>query len=116
MEFKQLTLRHLENKTLLRYRRSLLSGGIGFVVTHFGKVQGFILPIATIQKLEFESTKEMTFGLAAAADRHLFDYKVDCVYLKFRGRAIAAIVDPKFQCYIDFPAIGDPDQVLYARP
>ena len=102
-EFRQLTLEDLVDKKLLRYRRSLIAGKLGFVVTHLGKIQGFILPIAQVAKLKFETTEETTFSLAAA-DERLFDLKVDCIYLKFRGRAIAAIVAPPIVFLQNFSA------------
>ena len=111
MKFRQLALNDLTDKGLLRYKRLLLAGKSGFVITHFGEIKGFILPSLHIQDFKFDTAIETTFALAAV-DSKLFDHNVDCVYLKFRGRTIAGVLAPKFEKQINFPQIGNLDKIL----
>jgi hypothetical protein len=120
--FKQIPMAELRVK-LPKLRRQVQLGNLRFVVTHYGEVAAYVLPLADIDGVLDEEGKpivkqweEMPLTKFRDELTHAWESLLagtDCVYLTFHNRRVVAFVSSRLTQHLSLPIIGNPDQILF---
>lgn len=102
---------------LPKLRRIVQLGKQRIVVTYYGEVIGFLLPIEDIERCEIPVDNFQTMSLSEFRTHmteawEFLQSGTDCIYLTFHTRPILIFLSPTFSRYLDFPVFGDSQKMF----
>jgi hypothetical protein len=115
--FKQIPMSEMRVK-LPKLRRLVQLGKQRIVVTYYGEIIGFLLPIDDLANDQIPITASEEMPLTKFRDRmteawELLQSGIDCIYLTFHNRRVLAFLSPKLSQYLSLPIIGDADKIFF---
>ncbi|AFY40071.1 prevent-host-death family protein [[Leptolyngbya] sp. PCC 7376] len=115
-QYKQIPMSEMRVR-LPKLRRLVQLGKQRIVVTYYGEVIGFLLPISDIERCEIpiDESQEMSlseFRSHMTETWELLQAGVDCIFLTFHTRAALVFIAPKFAQFLDLPVLGNQGQML----
>lgn len=115
--FKQIPMSEMRVK-LPKLRRLVQLGKQRIVVTYYGEVIGFLLPIDDLENEQIPITSAEEMPLTKFRDQmteawELLQSGMDCIYLTFHNRRVLVFLSPKLSQYLSLPIIGDADKIFF---
>jgi hypothetical protein len=103
---------------LPKLRRLVQLGKQRIVVTYYGEVIGFLLPIDDLENEQIPITSAEEMPLTKFRDQmteawELLQSGMDCIYLTFHNRRVLVFLSPKLSQYLSLPIIGDADKIFF---
>jgi hypothetical protein len=111
--FKQIPLSEI-GAQLPALRRPVQLGKLRNVLTHYGEVLGFLLPLEDVEKesIEIANCEEISFRQLRSRLSELWHWEGDCIFLTVHTRRVLAFLSPKFKAHLSLPVIGNTDQIF----
>lgn len=114
-QYKQIPMSEMRVQ-LPKLRRLVQLGKQRIVVTYYGEIIGFLLPLEDInqEQMQIITTKEMSlsqFRNQMTEAWELLQAGADCIYLTFHTRQVLAFLSARFSSHLDLPVIGDPNKM-----
>jgi hypothetical protein len=116
--FKQIPISELRIK-LPKLRRQVQLGQQRIVVSCYGEVVGFLLPLDDVNPengVPIDRWEEMPltkFRDQLTESWELLQSGVDCIYLTFHTRRVVVFVSPNLSLYLPLPMIGNADKIFF---
>ncbi len=115
--FKQIPMSEMRVK-LPKLRRLVQLGKQRIVVTYYGEIIGFLLPIDDLVNEQIPITASEEMPLTKFRDQmteawELLQSGIDCIYLTFHNRRVLVFLSPKLSQYLSLPVIGDADKIIF---
>jgi len=103
--------------SLPKIRRLVQLGKQRIVITYYGEIVGFLLPIDDLDREEIPilSTKEMPLTQFRDHMTEAWEFLqsgIDCIYLTFHNRKVLVFLSPKLSQYLSFPIIGNANKMF----
>jgi hypothetical protein len=116
--FIQIPMSELRVK-LPKIRRLVQLGKQRVVVTYYGEIVGFLLPLDDIDlnpHIPISKTEEMPltkFRDQLTESWEIVQQEVDCIYLTFHTRRILVFASNRLAPHLSLPMIGDANKILF---
>ncbi len=114
--FKQIPMSEMRVK-LPKLRRLVQLGKQRIVVTYYGEIIGFLLPIDDLANDQIPITASEEMPLTKFRDQmteawEVLQSGIDCIYLTFHNRRVLVFLSPTLSQYLSLPIIGDADKIF----